>query len=93
MSQTSAYKVRVNTQTDDTKALILLANGALIGVLVELADECHGADRGKWAIEVALGIDDKTGVAPFESASDAADWLSCQLSCGPFKLAQVKELS
>ncbi len=93
MARTSAYKARINTNSADTNAVILLADGGLVGVLVELSDECHGADHGKWVIEAAFGIDEARVPASFASASDAANWLSTHVACGRFILAgQVPEL-
>ncbi len=86
MSPTCAYQVRVNTDSTDTNALILLAGGALVGVLVELSDECHGLGQGKWAIEVAFGIDLMAAPPIFPSAVAAATWLSTHLGCKPFTL-------
>jgi hypothetical protein len=86
MSGTSAYKVRINTDSTDTNAIILLADGALVGVLVELSDECHGHGHGKWAIEAAFGIDPERAPQIFASAIAAANWLNTQLACKPFEL-------
>lgn len=93
MSRMSAYRVRINTHTADNSAIILLADGVLIGVLSELVDECHGPDRGKWAIETVFGIDDRPDGQTFASADDAANWLSSRVAGGPFSLdGQVPEL-
>ncbi len=86
MSPTSAYKVRINTDSTDTNALILLADGALVGVLVELSDECHGSGPGKWAIEATFAMDMAHIPTQFASAIDAANWLSANVGCKPFLL-------
>ncbi len=86
MSPTCAYKVRINTDSTDNNALILLADGALVGVLVELSDECHGSGQGEWAIEAAFGIDLTPAPPIFPSAVAAATWLSTHLGCKPFTL-------
>ncbi len=86
MSRTSAYKVRINTHSSDVNALILLADGVFAGILVELEDECHEADQGKWAIEAAFAIDGVRASPTFSSAAEAADWLSSNLACGKFTL-------
>jgi hypothetical protein len=82
MSTTSGYKVRINTHTNDNVAMILLADGVLIGVLSELFDECHGHDRGKWVIEAAFGYDERPKPPTFASATDAANWLSSRVAGG-----------
>lgn len=93
MSSMSAYKVRINTNTADSSAIILLADGVLIGVLCELFDECHGADRGKWAIETTFGLNETAMPAMFGSASDAANWLTARIVGARFNLAEpVPEL-
>ncbi|MEP7130886.1 MAG: hypothetical protein ABI770_07140 [Sphingomicrobium sp.] len=89
----SAFKVRINTHTADTSAIILLADGVLIGVVSELLDECHGPERGKWVIETAFGNDVQSHGTTFPSASDAANWLSARVAGGMFKLdGEVPEL-
>jgi hypothetical protein len=92
MSRTSGYKVRINTHTADDHAIILLADGVLIGVLSELRDECHGLDRGKWAIESTFVDHDKIPIM-FDTATAAANWLGVRMASGLFDLAgQVPEL-
>ncbi len=86
MSRTSAYKVRINTLSADSNALILLADGAMVGVLVEMSDECHGPDRGRWTIESAFAIDARRVPSMFASAAEAADWISAHLPCDKFIL-------
>lgn len=80
MSGMSAYKVRINTHTADNNAVILLADGLLIGILSELVDECHGPDRGKWAVEAAFGIHERATSTTFASVGDAADWLATRVA-------------
>jgi hypothetical protein len=86
MARTSAYKTRVQTGSEDSNALILLADGALVGVLVELADECHGLDRGKWVIEATFGVHGARVPDNFGSANDAATWLSAHFATDSFNL-------
>jgi hypothetical protein len=93
MSLTSGYKVRINTHSADSSAIILLSDGVLIGVLSELLDECHGSDRGRWAIEFAFGLDEQPISPLFASASKAANWLSARVGGATFDLAgHVPEL-
>ncbi len=89
MTGTAAYKVRINTDSTDTNALILLADGTLVGILVELSDECHGVGQGQWTIEAAFGLHMGRAPAAFASAPDAADWLSTYLGCEPFRLHET----
>lgn len=89
----SAYKVRINTHTADNSAIILLADGVLLGILSELVDECHAPDQGKWAIETVFGIAEERIPAVFASAGQAANWLSAQVGGGTFNLdGDVPEL-
>ncbi|MEO7365450.1 MAG: hypothetical protein ABIW03_03940 [Sphingomicrobium sp.] len=85
--------MRINTHTADNKAIVLLADGVLIGVLSELQDECHGDDQGKWAIETAFGVQEEPIPATFASPSEAADWISTRSVGVAFDLGdQVPEL-
>lgn len=87
MSGTSAYKVKIDTHTSDSTAIILLADGVLLGVLTELMDECHGDDRGKWTIEAAFGPNDQAIPAIFATASEAANWLGSRAGGASFDFA------
>ena len=89
MSPASGYKVRINTHTEDTNAVILITDGVLIGVVSELLDGCHGPDRGKWTIEFAFGLDDGLTRPMFASAGDAANWLGARCGGAIFDLDGV----
>ncbi len=86
MSRTSAYKVHINTLSADANAVILLSDGAMVAVLVELSDEGHGPDQGKWAIEAAFAIEAERVPSMFVSAVEAADWISTHIPCDNFML-------
>jgi hypothetical protein len=75
---TSAYRLKIRTNSADDNALILLSGGHLVAILVELADECHGDERGKWAVEIIFGTGSGQARGNFVSAGDAADWVSEQ---------------
>ena len=89
MSRTSAYKVRINTLSADSNAIILLADGAMIAVLVELSDEGHGPDQGKWALEAAFAIEAERVPSMFVSADEAAEWISTHVRCNKFVLTEA----
>lgn len=76
MPPTSAYKLRIRTDSADGNALMLLDGGELIAILVELADECHGDGRGQWVIETTFGLDPGRRPELFACAADAANWIS-----------------
>lgn len=75
MAQNSAYKIRIKTDSGDHNALMLFYEGELVAILVELADECHGAARGRWTIEATYGLHLERSPATFASAEDAAAWI------------------
>ncbi len=85
MSKTSAYRVGIATNSDDENAVLLLADGQLVAVLVELADEGHGEQRGNWAVEAIFGLRHDRIPPSFPSAADAAAWISAHVGGGPFK--------
>ena len=78
MLRTSAYRLRIRTDSADDNALILLSGGELVAILVELADESHGDERGKWTVETVFGLQNNRTPGNFMSAGDAADWVSDQ---------------
>jgi hypothetical protein len=73
---TSAYKIRIRTDSADNNALILLDDGELVAILVELADESHGDACGQWIIESTFGLNPGGRPGPFGSADEAANWIS-----------------
>jgi hypothetical protein len=89
VSQTSAYKVRLRTDSDDRDALLLLTDGELVAILVQLADESHEGAQGQWTIETTFGLRPGRRPAAFLSASDAADWVSMNICNQPFVLDEA----
>ena len=94
MSPTSAYRIRIRTDSADENALLLLAGGQLIAILVELADAGHGDERGKWAVETMFGLKHQRVPKNFASAADAAVWVSNHICQKPFLLGdQLDQLA
>lgn len=94
VSRTSVYRLRVRTDSADENALLLLADNELVAILVELADEGHGDERGNWMIEKTFGLGHARVPEIFSSASDAAGWVAENISNLPFLLGEhVRELS
>jgi hypothetical protein len=87
--RTSAYKLRIRTDSADDNALMLLADGELVAILVELADEGHAAERGRWTIEAVFGLSHHRLPPSFDSAADAAAWVTEQVCQLPFSLDAV----
>lgn len=85
MSRTSVYQSRIRTDSADGHALLLLAGGELVAILVALEDEIHGEDRHKWTIEKIFGIGHARAPATFASAADAAAWISEHICHLPFR--------
>lgn len=86
VSQTSAYRLRIRTDSADSNGLMLLDEGELVAILIELADEGHGDARGKWVIETTFGLDHAHPPLRFNCAGDAAAWVSDHISDRPFIL-------
>lgn len=86
MSGTSVYQSRIRTDSADTRALILLAGGELVAILVALDDEVHGENRHKWAIDTLFGIVHHRAPDHFPSAAEAAAWVSEHICHLPFRL-------
>lgn len=91
MLRTSAYRLRIRTDSADDNALILLSDGQLVAILVELADESHGDERGKWTVETVFGLGNHRSSGNHASANDAADWVSDQGGHHPFILDGIIE--
>lgn len=86
MYPTSAYKIRIRTDSADSNACLLLEGGQLVAILVELADESHGEERGKWVIETIFGLNQGRRPQSFACAADAADWVGEHVCSRPFLL-------
>jgi hypothetical protein len=87
LPSSSVYKLRIRTDSADSHALLLLDDGELIAILVELADESHGDERGRWIVEATFGVRfDRRQSGSFACAADAADWVSKHNSTDPFLL-------
>lgn len=89
MSLTSAFQMKIRTDSSDENGILLLAGGQLVAILVELADESHGEERGKWAIEATFGVDGRRHPSSFATAADAADWVSNYICEHPFSLSNI----
>lgn len=84
MARTSAYDLQIGTDSEDANATILLADGALVAVLVELSDESHGDDRGRWVVEATFGLRNGRIPESFPSRESAANWISSNICGAPF---------
>lgn len=85
---TSAYKMRIRTGSGDNNALLLLDDGELVALLVELADEGHGDARGRWAIEAVFGLSPSRHPESFVTARDAAKWIAEYICHKRFELQE-----
>lgn len=93
VSQTSAYKLQIRTDSADSNAFLLLDGGELVAILVELTDESHGDGRGQWIVETTFGLNPGLWPGYFACAADAADWISEHICHRPFVLdRQIVEL-
>lgn len=88
MPTTSAYKIRIRTDSADSNALLLLDEGELVAILMELADEGHGDRRGQWIVETVFGLNPGARPGFFPCAADAAGWIGEHVCKRPFLLAE-----
>lgn len=89
MPPTSAYSLNIGTDSKDADAIILLAKGSLVAVLVELSDESHEEERGRWVIEATFGLHNHRIPETFSSAECAAAWVSSNICSAPFILGDA----
>lgn len=88
LTQTSAYQIRIRTESADENGRLLLVGGKLVAILIELLDESHGIERGKWAIEATFGLSPSHNAKNFATAADAAEWVSDEIREPPFVLRE-----
>ena len=84
MSNLAVYRTGIRTNSADENALLLLVDGQLVAILVELADEGHGEERGRWAVEAIFGLQNDRIPQSFPSAADATAWISASVGREPF---------
>lgn len=77
----SAYPLRVRTGSADNHGLLILVDGELVAVLVELSDDGHEHHQGSWHVEAVFGLDTGRVHDTFPTAQEAADWV-CEKAGG-----------
>ena len=75
MTHITLQPIPVMTGSQDHEGHLVLADGQLAAVLVRLADEVHGADRGGWFLENGFGPCDGPAHPVFESLDEAQAWV------------------
>lgn len=89
MSKTCAYRLQIRTDSADKNAVALFSNRQLVAILVELSDQAHGSEQGRWAVETTFGMFVRPPTDSFATAPEAADWVSDNIYNQPFMLGQV----
>ena len=70
----------VMTGSDDREGCLVLSDGQLVAVLVRLADEMHGAQRGAWFLEAGFGPCRTVAPPVFGDLDEARAWVGKQLA-------------
>lgn len=78
MNTSNAYNTRIRTDSADSNALMIHHDGELVAILVELADECHGDARGRWAFEAVFGEHPGRWPSSFATPAEAERWILSQ---------------
>lgn len=81
--KTTAFSVRVNTRSADENGLLVLVDGRLAAVLVELQDGIHGDRVGQWCIEAMFGAAPGRLPPSFDSVGEAITFVAEQVGAGP----------
>ncbi len=71
--------MRIDTGTDDVASQLVLNDGALVAVLVQLSD-IHGGDAGRWCLEAGFGRVDHARPPTFAELDEAKAWTTGQLT-------------
>lgn len=67
--------IAVDTGSDDREGMLVLANGMLVAVLVQLDASEHDHREGYWFLECGFGRLQGIVRPPFESLDAATRWL------------------
>ena len=71
-------RVQVATGSKDTESHLVFAGGFLVAVLVRLSDD-HGANAGKWFLELVFGRVDHASPPLFADLDEAQAWIAWRL--------------
>lgn len=74
MASDDFQPVQLKTGSKDNDGRLVFMDGELVAVLVLLADEAHGDDRGLWSMEADFRIPSSSPPL-FNSPDDAVAWL------------------
>ena len=75
MLGSSAYSLKIRTGSLDDNAVLMLVDGELVAILVELRDKGHEDSIGAWCVEATFGLSPGRIPTIFPTAQDAADWI------------------
>ena len=70
----------VITGSDDREGCLVLADYRLVAVLVLLADEMHGPERGRWFVEAGFGPCRTEAPPVFDDLDAARAWVRRRVS-------------
>ncbi|GLS46982.1 hypothetical protein [Methylobacterium brachythecii] len=70
--------IAVDTDSSDCKGMLVLANGMLVAVLVQL-NHSEEKQKGRWFIEAGFGRLRDLRQRPFDTLDDATRWLRQQM--------------
>lgn len=76
MSATSTIPLKIRTGSADANGLLMLLDGQLIAILVELTDQIHGQACGRWALETTFGLFNISAPETFANIDQAWDWVT-----------------
>ena len=76
MTETSTIAMKVRTGSADANGMLLILDGQLIAILVELTDEIHGQACGRWGLENSFGLFNISAPETFASIAQALDWVT-----------------
>ncbi|GGB86698.1 hypothetical protein GCM10011494_01250 [Novosphingobium endophyticum] len=90
MSEVSAYRVLIDTNSADENGVLLFIRDHLVACVMRLDDPSHGRDRDRWCVETAYGFDSRKLPETFLSIEAAISAISEEICGSP--LAVVGEL-
>lgn len=71
--------VRIATGSDDQESRLVFHDDFLVAILVQLSDQ-HGADAGKWFLEIGFGTIAMSNPRTFVDLAEAEAWIRAH--CG-----------
>ena len=93
MPDTSTISLQIRTGSADNNGLLMLLDGQLVAILIELAEPIHEGARGRWSLETFFGDVSRRAPETFAGIEQAWDWILRALHGEPWRVVESRRPS